>query len=129
MLIFWQFDESDVKNESYICFRRRDVKAMRKTRASQASSSEKLRRLQQELESAHDLARSLCQREALKRDILQCSKAVWEGRETMVSLKRKFPTLGLKEDDELLVDKERPPKKLRPSESRLVSCARDLLGE
>ncbi|KZV72075.1 hypothetical protein PENSPDRAFT_684094 [Peniophora sp. CONT] len=112
------YDESDLKNESYICFRRRDVKAMRKTRASQASSSEKLRRLQQELESAHELARNLCQREALKREILQCSQAVWEGRETMVSLKRKFPGLGVKEDDELLVDKERPPKKLRQSESR-----------
>lgn len=96
---------------------------MRKTRASQASSSEKLRRLQQELESAHDLARNLCQREALKREILQCSQAVWEGRETMVNLKRKFPTIGVKEDDDLLVDKERPPKKLRQSESRFVFCA------
>ncbi|VDC03110.1 unnamed protein product [Peniophora sp. CBMAI 1063] len=112
------YDESDVKNESYVCFRRRDAKAMRKTRASQASSSEKLRRLQQELESAHELARNLCQREALKREILQCSKAVWEGRETMVSLKRRFPTLGVKEDDELLVDKERAPKKLRQTESK-----------
>ena len=94
---------------------------MRKTRASQASSSEKLRRLQLELESAHDLAKSLCQREAVKREILQCSKAVWEGRETMVNLKRKFPSLGVKEDDELLVDKERPLKKLRQSDSKYVS--------
>ncbi|KAH9025701.1 hypothetical protein EDB83DRAFT_2656378 [Lactarius deliciosus] len=47
--------ELDIKNESYICFRRRDVKAMCKTCASQASSSEKLMRLKQELATAAEL--------------------------------------------------------------------------
>ena len=111
-----QYDESDVKNESYICFRRRDVKAMRKTRASQASSSEKLLRLKQELASCQELSRRLCSRELLKREALQCNQAVWEGREKIVSLKREFPSLGAKEDDELLIDKERPPKKMKPPE-------------
>jgi hypothetical protein len=41
------------KNESYICFRRRDVKAMR--RASQGSPSEKLSRLKQVLTTAAKL--------------------------------------------------------------------------
>jgi enhancer of polycomb-like protein len=85
-----QYDESDIKNESYICFRRRDVKAMRKTRASQQSSSEKLFRLKAELETVQNLSRSLCSRETLKRELLECGRAVWEGREEMVELKEKF---------------------------------------
>ncbi|KAI0037147.1 enhancer of polycomb-like-domain-containing protein [Vararia minispora EC-137] len=113
------FDEQDVKNESYICFRRRDVKAMRKTRASQASSSEKLHRLQQELASVQELSKSLCVRETLKRDQLQSQHTVWESREKLVDLKRQFPSLATKEDDELFVDKERPPKRPKVPEPRI----------
>ncbi|TFK60831.1 hypothetical protein BDN72DRAFT_864065 [Pluteus cervinus] len=42
-------NESDTLNESYICFRRREIKAVRKTRAQQVTSSDKLARLQAEL--------------------------------------------------------------------------------
>jgi hypothetical protein len=39
---------------------------------------------------------------------------VWEKRVAVADMKRKFPTLGIKEDEELLHDKERvlkrPPK-------------------
>ncbi|KAI0057206.1 hypothetical protein BV25DRAFT_1812676 [Artomyces pyxidatus] len=115
------YDESDVKNESYICFRRRDVKAMRKTRASQASSSEKLMRLQQELLTSYELAKSVLIRERLKRESNSHAKAVWEKREDLVNLKRKFPSLGAKEDEELFYDKERvvkKPKIVDPTPSR-----------
>jgi len=36
---------------------------------------------------------------------------VWNQRTTFSDFKRKFPTLSTKEDEELLVDKERVPKK------------------
>ncbi|KAF8495934.1 enhancer of polycomb-like-domain-containing protein [Russula emetica] len=111
------FDESDVKNESYICFRRRDVKAMRKTRASQASSSEKLMRLKQELATTAELVSGVLKREQLKREASQQAKAVWEKREDFASLKRKFPSLlNAKEDEELFYDKERVVKKARPAD-------------
>lgn len=112
------YDESDVKNESYICFRRRDVKAMRKTRASQASSSEKLLRLKQELATAAELVASLLKREQLKRETAQQAKAVWEKREDFASLKRKFPSLlNAKEDEELFYDREkvRRPNPIEPT--------------
>ncbi|KIJ67208.1 hypothetical protein HYDPIDRAFT_25680 [Hydnomerulius pinastri MD-312] len=107
------YDETDVNNESYICFRRREIKAVRKTRASQATSSDKLLRLQSELSQSLELAKTLLARENLKKDNAQQAVQVWEKRLEFVELKRKFPSLSTKEDDELLHDKERVAKKPR----------------
>ncbi|KAJ7132115.1 enhancer of polycomb-like-domain-containing protein [Mycena epipterygia] len=110
-------DENDILNESYICFRRREIKAVRKTRASQVTSSDKLLRLQGEFAYPLDLAKSVLARETLKQECARQAQNVWEKRLAVVDLKRKFPTLGDKADDELLIDKERPSKK--PETSRL----------
>ena len=84
---------------------------MRKTRASQASSSEKLMRLKQELATAADLVTAILKREQLKREASQQAKAVWEKREDFANLKRKFPSLlNAKEDEELFYDKVRVVK-------------------
>ena len=89
---------------------------MRKTRASQASSSEKLLRLKQELATTAELVNSVLKREQLKREASQQAKAVWEKREDFASLKRKFPSLlNAKEDEELFYDKERV-KKVKPEQ-------------
>ncbi|KAF9467645.1 enhancer of polycomb-like-domain-containing protein [Collybia nuda] len=103
-------DEADTLNESYICFRRREIKAVRKTRASQATSSDKLVRLQTELAYPLELAKAVLARETLKKDCAQQAQQVWEKRLTLVDLKRNFPILGDKGDEELLVDKEKPKK-------------------
>jgi len=100
-----------VPNESYICFRRREIKAVRKTRASQATSSDKLLRLQNELGQGLELAKTLLARENLKRDCTQQALHVWDKRLEFAELKRKFPSLGTKEDEELLLDKDRVVKK------------------
>ncbi|KIL58931.1 hypothetical protein M378DRAFT_170023 [Amanita muscaria Koide BX008] len=110
-------DETDTQNESYICFRRREIKAVRKTRASQATSSDKLARLNVEFQYPLELAKAILSRENSKRDLTQQSQVVWEKRVAVVDLKRKFPSLGDKGDEELLIDKERPAKK--PELSRL----------
>ncbi|KAE9405734.1 hypothetical protein BT96DRAFT_316199 [Gymnopus androsaceus JB14] len=60
------FDEANTLNESYVCFRRREKKTVRKTRASQVTSSDKLARLQTELEHPLQLAKHLLAREQLK---------------------------------------------------------------
>ncbi|KAG2040570.1 enhancer of polycomb-like-domain-containing protein [Suillus americanus] len=114
------FDESDVLNESYICFRRREIKAVRKTRASQATSSDKLLRLQNELTQGLELAKTLLSRENLKRDYTQQTLQVWDKRFEFAELKRKFPSLGTKEDEELLLDKERVVKKPKIEPSRIT---------
>ncbi|KAI6018157.1 enhancer of polycomb-like-domain-containing protein [Pisolithus microcarpus] len=105
------FDETDATNESYICFRRREIKSARKTRASQATSSDKLLRLQLELAQASELANSLLARENLQKENAQQTMQVWEKRLEFADLKRKFPSLSTKEDEELLHDKERVVKK------------------
>ncbi|KAN0131217.1 hypothetical protein V8E53_010921 [Lactarius tabidus] len=90
--------------------KRRNIKAMCKTRASQASSSDKLLRLKQELATAAELQ--------LERKAAQQANAVWEKREDLASLKRKFPSLlNAKEDKELIYNKEkvRRPNLVEPT--------------
>jgi hypothetical protein len=87
---------------------------MHKTRASQASSSEKLLHLKSELTTAAELVASVLKCEQLKREAAQQAKVVWEKCEDLASLKRKFPSLlNVKEDKDLFYDKEKV-KKPRP---------------
>ncbi|KAF9261973.1 hypothetical protein L218DRAFT_470467 [Marasmius fiardii PR-910] len=104
-------DESDTLNESYICFRRRDVKTARKTRASQVSSYEKLARLQSDFSSVLQLANFVLQRERLKRESAVHSQRVWEQRRQLVEVRVKSPAVAEKGDEELLIDRERPSRK------------------
>ncbi|KAF8647382.1 hypothetical protein AX16_006754 [Volvariella volvacea WC 439] len=113
------FDETDTLNESYICFRRREIKAVRKTRASQATFSDKLGRLQAELSRPLELAQMILNRESMKKELMQQAQTIWEKRLAFVDLKRKYPSLGDKGDEELLVDKERPAKKSEISRIKL----------
>ena len=102
-------------NESYVCFRQREVKAVRKTRASQANSSDKLAALSKQLADPLDIANRVLEREKHKSVSIQLNKAVWERRLALVELKRKNPSLSDKTDVDLLVDKEKPIKKPEPS--------------
>ncbi|KAI0635269.1 enhancer of polycomb-like-domain-containing protein [Trametes polyzona] len=104
-------DDTDTKNESYICFRRREIKAVRKTRASQTSYSDRMARLQSELGDILDIVRHVNQREKLKRETQSQNHLVWDKRHVLADLKRARPSLGSKEDEELFLDRERPPKK------------------
>ncbi|KAF5385750.1 hypothetical protein D9615_002489 [Tricholomella constricta] len=103
-------DETDTLNESYVCFRRREIKTVRKTRASQATSSDKLIRLQSELAYPLELAKHIFQREHLKRDAVQHARIVGNRRLGLAEFKRKYPYWGDKADEDLLVDKEKPKK-------------------
>lgn len=104
------FDESDNLNESYVCFRRREIKAVRKTRASQTTSSDKLVRLQTEFAYPLELAKAILARETQKKECVDQSQHLWEKRMALADLKRNFPLLNDKADEELLVDKEKPKK-------------------
>ncbi|KAG6842112.1 hypothetical protein C0991_002766 [Blastosporella zonata] len=110
------YDEADTLNESYVCFRRREIKTVRKTRASQASSSDKLARLQTELAYPLELGKNMLQREHFKREAALRSRQVWDQRILLADFKRKYPDWGDKADEELLVDKERPKREdsIRP---------------
>jgi enhancer of polycomb-like protein len=97
-------------NESYICFRRREIKAVRKTRQAQTTYSDKLVRLQAEFTYPLELAKLVLQREKQKKECSSEAQSVWLERMALADLKRKFPTFAEKGDEELLVDKERPKK-------------------
>ncbi|EAU90006.2 NuA4 histone acetyltransferase subunit [Coprinopsis cinerea okayama7 len=103
------FDETDTTNESYICFRRREIKAVRKTRQTQVTFSDKLARLQTEFAYPLELAKLVLQREMVKKECAVQGRQIWERRLALVDLKRKFPSFS-GQDEELLVDKERPKK-------------------
>ncbi|KAF7361342.1 Enhancer of polycomb-like protein [Mycena sanguinolenta] len=111
------FDESDILNESYICFRRRDNKPVRKTRAGQAANNaDKLVQLDQNLSQALDIANALLARENVKQAAAVQSHNVWRARQPMADLLRKFPSLITKADEERLVEK---PRKVKPPRSSL----------
>ena len=70
-------------------------------------------RLQSELAQSLELAKTLVARENLKKENVQQVVQVWEKRLEFAELKRKFPALGTKDDEELLHEKERVVKKPR----------------
>ena len=76
-------------------------------------------RLQGELAVALDIVRTLQQREVAKRDVHTAAHVVWDRRQAFVDLKRANPALGSKDDDELLMDREKQPKKPKVDTSRV----------
>ncbi|KAK9452937.1 enhancer of polycomb-like-domain-containing protein [Dipodascopsis uninucleata] len=103
-----RFEEAGDKDDSdpYICFRRREFRQVRKTRRSDAQSSEKLRRLRAEIELAHNLTDMIMKREVLRKESLQLEWDTFKQRSLVKDLKRK---LGIRGDDEDLVTKKRKP--------------------
>lgn len=98
------FDESDIQNEGYVCFRQREVKAVRRTRASQASPIDKMLALQRQLQQPLEIAQTLEKRESLKEISATHSCSLWLARLEMVELRLKAPELVSKADDAMLVD-------------------------
>ncbi|KAF8329698.1 enhancer of polycomb-like-domain-containing protein [Cantharellus anzutake] len=100
------FDESN-SEDAYVCFRRRDVKSVRKTRRTDTTPAEKVSRLRQELIKAKDLANLTVSREVKKLELNKDARSVLEARIRFIELKRKHPQFSLSTDDQLLVDPER----------------------
>lgn len=82
--------------DPYVCFRRREVRQTRKTRARDVQSADKLKRLRRELEEGRNLVLESYQREVDKRELLQLEKSVYETRASLKELKVR---LGIKSND------------------------------
>ncbi|OQE43031.1 hypothetical protein PENCOP_c003G03417 [Penicillium coprophilum] len=95
-------DDSD----PFVCFRRREVRQIRKTRGRDAQSAEKLRRLRKELEDARELVALVRQREVARREMLSVERQLFKQRCEVKEMKRK---LNIKDDDEDLINQK--PKK------------------
>ncbi|KAI0167031.1 enhancer of polycomb-like-domain-containing protein [Hypoxylon sp. FL1284] len=100
--------------DPYVCFRRREVRQTRKTRARDAQVSDKLKKLRKELEEARQLVVFSYQREIYKRELLNNERLIFEHR---ASLKDAKVRLNIKADDEDLYN-ARPQKrpKLEPQQ-------------
>lgn len=86
-----------------MCFRRREVRQIRKTRGRDAQSAEKLRRLRKELEDARQMVAMVRQRELARKEMLSIEKQIFMQRSEVKEMKRK---LGIKDDDEDLINQK-----------------------
>ncbi|QUC18897.1 uncharacterized protein UV8b_03138 [Ustilaginoidea virens] len=106
MLKFETHQETD-DTDPYVCFRRREARQTRKTRARDNKVAETLKRLRRELEDGRQLVLLSFEREMTKRDLLHMDRAVFEERTKLKQMKLR---LGIKGDDEELVN-QKPPKR------------------
>lgn len=105
MLTFAQFETGQETDDSdpYVCFRRREVRQIRKTRGRDAQSADKLRRLRKELEDARQLVGLVRQRELARKEMLAMDRQVFLQRSDVKEMKRK---LNIKDDDEDLINQK-----------------------
>lgn len=89
--------------DPYVCFRRREIRQIRKTRHRDAQSAEKLRRLRKELEDARHIMAMVKQREIMRKEVLSIDKMLFRQRADVKETKRK---LGIKGDDEDLINQK-----------------------
>ncbi|KAI9289568.1 enhancer of polycomb-like-domain-containing protein [Umbelopsis sp. AD052] len=98
-------DDSD----PYVCFRRRETKAVRKTRRTDQQSMEKLRKLRAELETARSLLEMVTRREKLRKESLLMEHSIFNQR---CMLREMQQQLDIKDEQDLF-----PIKKKRKTEA------------
>ena len=113
--------------DPYVCFRRREVRQTRKTRARDVQVADKLKKLRRELEDGRQLVVFAHRREVLKRELLKTDKLVYEQRAKLKETKIK---LNIKMDDDDLVntkpqkrpkaDPQQPPRATPHNQVRIA---------
>ncbi|KAF2823871.1 hypothetical protein CC86DRAFT_468864 [Ophiobolus disseminans] len=104
--------------DPYVCFRRREVRQVRKTRGRDAQVTEKLKKLRKELEDARVLMADVKKRETFLREQLAIDKQIFEQRLAVKEIKRKLSIKG--DDEELLITQKPAPKPKRPADLERV---------
>jgi enhancer of polycomb-like protein len=113
-LKFETHQETD-DTDPYVCFRRREARQTRKTRARDNKIAETLKRLRRELEDGRQLVLLSSEREMMKRELLYADRAVFEERSRLKQMKIK---LGLKDSDEDLINQK--PQKRKAQEAPVM---------
>jgi len=104
--------------DPYVCFRRREVRQVRKTRGRDAQVTEKIKKLRKDLEEARVLMSQVKRRENLQREQLHWDKTIFEQRMAVKEIKRKLSIKG--DDEELLITQKPAPKPKRPTDLERV---------
>jgi len=104
-LTLLQFETGQDTDDSdpFVCFRRREVRQIRKTRGRDAQSAEKLRRLRKELEDARQIVALVRQREVARKEMIIMERKLFIERSQVKDMKRK---LNIKDDDEDLINQK-----------------------
>jgi len=103
-----KFEENEKdNNDPYICFRRREVRQVRKTRRQDAVSSERIRRLKAEMQQSRDLVAMVSHREKCRETSLKSERAVFLMRTKFKEVKRKLAVVG--GDEDLVPIKKKKP--------------------
>ena len=89
--------------DPYVCFRRRELRQIRKTRNRDAQSAEKLRKLRIELEGARVILQLVKTRELRRKEMLELDRRVFTQRLEAKKMKRE---LGIKGDDEDFINQK-----------------------
>ncbi|KAF7544575.1 hypothetical protein G7046_g9757 [Stylonectria norvegica] len=113
-LKFETHQDSD-DTDPFVCFRRREARQTRKTRARDNKIAETLKKLRRELEDGRQLVLLSYEREMLKRELLGMDRVIFEERARLKSMKVR---LGIRGEDEDLIHQK--PQKRKPSEAPVV---------
>ena len=92
--------------DPYVCFRRREVRQIRKTRGRDAHSAEKLKKLRKELEESREILAMIRQREILKREQLAIDRQLFEQRTSLRSVKLNLPDQYKEGDEDILINQK-----------------------
>ena len=92
--------------DPYVCFRRREVRQIRKTRGRDAQSVEKLKKLRKELEDSRQLISLARQRELTKRELLSVDRRIFEQRAKLRTIKKELPEHLRSGDEDLLINQK-----------------------
>ena len=92
--------------DPYVCFRRREVRQIRKTRGRDAHSAEKLKKLRKELEESREIMAMIRQREITKREQLAVERQLFEQRANLRQVKLNLPDQYRDGDEDILVNQK-----------------------
>lgn len=92
--------------DPYVCFRRREVRQIRKTRGRDAHSAEKLKKLRKELEESREIMAMIRQREITKREQLAVERQLFEQRTNLRQVKLNLPDQYKEGDEDILVNQK-----------------------
>lgn len=111
------YDESN-DGDPYVCFRRRDTRATRKTRRTDNYSVEKFQKLQYELQAANQLVSMVMQRELQKQASFKVEKELLDAKWKLLETKRKWPALGMSREEEELITGRSQHQQVQQAQAR-----------
>jgi len=99
LTIFEQIESgADKDDDPYVCFRKFEHRQVRKTRRTDAQSTEKLKKLRQEMEMARAIVADVLAREKMRKESILVSQNIFELRTAVKDFKRKNNLRGDDED-------------------------------